>query len=116
VAEIRPFRGIHYDQSVINDLSAVICPPFDTITPQLQEELYSRNQYNFVRLESAHDLPQDSDADNRYTRSASTLERWLSEGILRVDPEPAIYLHDHYFWHRGREHRRRGLVVRVRLE
>jgi uncharacterized protein (DUF1015 family) len=116
VAEICPFRGIHYDQSVINDLSAVICPPFDTITPQLQEELYSRNQYNFVRLESAHDLPQDSDTDNRYTRSAATLERWLSEGILMVDPEPAIYLHDHYFWHRGREHRRRGMVVRVRLE
>ena len=116
MAEIRPFRGIHYDQSVINDLSTVICPPFDTITPQLQEELYSRSQHNFVRLESAREFPQDTDTDNRYIRSAATLARWLDEGVLRSDREPAIYLHDHYFWHQRREYRRRGLIARVKLE
>jgi len=116
VAEIHPFRGLHYNQSLAKDLSAVICPPFDTITPQLQEELYSRNQYNFVRLECARELPQDTAADNKYIRSAATLEEWLSRGILEVDEEPAIYLHDYYFRYRGREYRRRGIIARVRLE
>jgi len=116
VAEIRPFRGLHYNQSIITDLSEVICPPFDTITPQLLEELYSVNEHNFVRLEAARELPQDSATDNKYTRSAATLERWLEQGILEVDPAPAIYLHDHYFMHRGKEHRRRAIVARVRLE
>jgi len=116
VAEIRPFRGLHYKQSIITDLSAVICPPFDTITPKLLEELYSINEYNFVRLEAARELPQDSATDSKYTRSTATLEHWLSEGILEVDHTPAIYLHDHYFMHQGKERRRRAIIVRVRLE
>ena len=116
MAEIHPFQGLHYNQSLVNDPSAVICPPFDIITPQLQQELYSRSDYNFVRLEAGRELPQDTARDNKYTRSAATLARWLSEGVLQVDEEPAIYLHDHYFSYRGREYRRRGIVVRVRLE
>jgi len=116
VAEIHPFRGLHYNQSLVNDLSAVICPPFDIIGPQLQEELYSRSQYNFVRLECARELPQDTATDNKYTRPAATLEQWLNDGILEVDEEPAIYLHDHYFSYQGKEYRRRGIIARVRLE
>ena len=116
MAEIRPFRGLHYNQSLINDLSVVICPPFDTITPQLQEELYSRSRYNFVRLECAREFSQDTATDNKYIRSAATLEQWLNKGILDVDEEPAIYLHDHYFRYQGKEYRRRGIIARVRLE
>ena len=116
MAEIRPFRGLHYNQSLVNDLFTVICPPFDTITPQLQEELYSRSQYNFVRLECARELSQDTVTDNKYIRSAATLEQWLSKGILEVDEEPAIYFHDHYFRYQGKEYRRRGIIARVRLE
>ena len=50
MAEIRPFRGVHYNQSLVNDLSAVICPPYDIITPQMEQELYLKSKYNFVRL------------------------------------------------------------------
>lgn len=116
MAEIRPFRGVHYDQSMVGDLSAVICPPYDVITPQIGSELYHRSEYNFVRVEAARPLPQDTVTDNKYTRSATTLERWLEEGILKVDEVPAIYLHDHYFVYQGKEYRRRGIIVCVRLE
>jgi len=116
VAEIRPFRGVHYNQSVINDLSAVICPPYDVITPQLQQELYRRSEYNFIRLEYARDLPQDTINDNKYTRSAATLEQWLKQGVLEADKKPAIYLHDQYFTYQGQQYRRRGVTALVRLE
>lgn len=116
MAEIRPFRGVHYNQSLIKDLSAVICPPYDIIAPQLHKELYSRNDYNFVRLEFARELPADTAAENKYTRSAAILEQWLGDGILQISDAPAIYLHDHYFKHHGKEYRRRGIVVCVRLE
>lgn len=99
MAELRPFRAVRYNQSLVKDLSAVICPPYDIITPQLQQELYQRSQYNFVRLEHGRELPQDTAIDNKDTRSAATLEQWLKEGILLVDEVPAIYLHDHYFTH-----------------
>lgn len=116
MAEIRPFRGVYYNQLLVSDLSAVICPPYDIITPQLQQELYHRSEYNFVRLEHNRELPQDTITDNKYTRSAATLEQWLKQGVLEVDEAPAIYLHDHYFIHQGKEYRRRGIIVCVRVE
>ncbi len=116
VADIRPFRGIRYDQSVVNDLAAVICPPYDIVTPQMRQELYHRSGYNSIRLEDGWGSPQDTATDNRYTRSAATLEQWLKQGVLRIDEEPAIYLHDHYFTYQGKEVKRRGMLVCVRLE
>jgi uncharacterized protein (DUF1015 family) len=116
VAEIRPFRGVHYNQRLVKDLAAVICPPYDVITPQLQQELYHRSEYNFVRLEHGRELPQDTATDNKYTRAATTLEQWLNQGILEIDDTPTIYLHDHYFSHQGKRYKRRGITVRVKLE
>jgi len=116
LADIRPFRSVHYNQSLLKDLSAVICPPYDIISPQQQQELHLKSDYNFVRLESARELPQDTATDNKFTRSAATLERWLEQGILQVDEKPAFYIHDHNFTHRGKKYRRRSIIVRVRLE
>ncbi len=116
MAEIHPFQGIRYNQSVISDLAAVICPPYDIITLQMRHELYHQSEYNFVRLEDGWGAPQDTAMDSKYTRSAATLEQWLKQGILKVDEAPAIYLHDHYFTYQGKEFRRRGIIVRIRLE
>ncbi len=116
MADIRPFRGVHYSESLIKDWSTVICPPYDIITPQQQEELYQSSQYNFIRLESGRELPQDTPTDNKYTRAVTTLEQWLEQGVLEFDRVPAIYLHDHYFRHQAKEYRRRSIIARVRLE
>jgi len=116
VAEIRPFQGVHYSESLLNDWSAVICPAYDIITPQLHEELYLRSKHNFVRLEFGRELPQDTIKDNKYTRSAAALEQWLKQGILEIDDTPAIYIHDQYFTHQGWRYKRRGIVARVRIE
>jgi len=116
VAEIRPFCGVHYDQSLLSDWSSIICPPYDIITPQLQQELYLRSEHNFVRVEFGRDLPQDMVTDNKNTRSVATLEQWLKQGVLEIDEAPAIYLHDQYFTYQGKEYKRRGIVARVRLE
>lgn len=116
MADIRPFRGVHYNKSLLKDWSAVICPIYDIISPQLQQELYLRSEYNFVRLEFGRDLPQDTASDNKYTHSAVTLEQWLKEGIIETDKAPAIYLHDQYFEYKGKQYKRRGVITRVRLE
>lgn len=116
MAEIRPFCGIRYDQSKVGDMAAVICPPYDIITPRMQQELYHQSQYNFVRVEFGRELPQDDDIDNKYTRAAATLEQWLKQEILLTEEKPAVYLHDHYFVYQGQEYRRRGIIVTVRLE
>ena len=116
MADIRPFRGVRYNQTIVNDMANAICPPYDIISPQLQSELYWCSEYNFVRLEYARELPKDTASENKYTRSAAVLAQWLAQGVLTVDEEPAIYLHDHHFRYQGRGFRRRGLIALVRLE
>jgi uncharacterized protein (DUF1015 family) len=116
VAEIRPFRGVHYNLSLIKNWSAVICPVYDIISPQQQQELYLKSEYNFVRLELGRDLPQDTPTDNKYSHAAAALEQWLKQGVLEMNEKPAIYLHDHHFTHQNKRYRRRGIIVRVKLE
>ena len=116
MADVRAFRGIHYSRSAVKDWSKVICPPYDIISPQQQQELHLRSEYNFVRLEYGRELPQDTANDNKYSRAAITLEHWLKLGVLEVDTTPAFYLHDHYFTHQGKKYKRRSLIARVRLE
>ena len=116
MAEVYPFRGVRYNQRLVKDIATVICPPYDIVTPQMEQELYLKSEYNFVRVEFGWELPQDTPKDSRYTRSAAILEQWLEQGVLEVDEAPAIYLHDHYFTHSGREYKRRGMLLRVRLE
>ncbi len=116
MAEIRPFRGVRYNESLIKDWSEVICPPYDIISPREQDDLYRKSEYNYIRIEAGRDLPQDTANDTRYTRSAEALRQWLKEGIMKGEDKPALYLHDHFFTWRGREYRRRNLFARVRLE
>ncbi|MFC2070915.1 DUF1015 family protein, partial [Chloroflexota bacterium] len=116
MADIRPFRGVHYSKSLVKDLSAVICPPYDIISQQQQQELHIKSEYNFVRLEASRELPQDTASDNRFTHSTATLEQWLERSILEVDENPAFYIHDHTFTHQGKKYKRRSIIASVRLE
>ncbi len=116
MAEIRPFRGLRYQISYIGELARVISPPYDIISSQEQSALYARSPYNVVRLEYGRERPTDSATDNRYTRAAANLRRWLAEGVLAYDQQPAFYVYDQAFRHQGTSYRRRCLLARVRLE
>jgi len=112
MAEIRPFRGLHYAGA---DLSALLCPPFDVISPEEQRRLYARSPFNAVRLEYGETLPDDTPSSNRYTRAAATLRDWLQSGVLVREDAPALYVDDQQFTHERRLLTRRSLFARVRL-
>ena len=116
MADIRPFCGVHYNPSQVKDLAKVICPPYDVITPQIQQELYRRSDHNFVRIEFGRELPSDKETDSRYTRAAAALGKWLEEGVLTVDSEPAVYITDHSYTYQGKIRRRRSIDCLVKLE
>lgn len=116
MVEINPFYGIRYNPAIISDLSRVICPPYDIIDLELQNKLYEISEYNFVRIEYNRELPQDTMDDNRYTRAASCISRWLQENILIFENRPAIYIHHHIFSLNGKSYVRRNLITLVKLE
>jgi len=116
MACVCPFQGIRYNQSKIKDLSGTLCPPYDVISNEQQQELYGLSEYNFIRLEHGRDLPQDTNRDNKYTRAATTLNKWLTQAIVTVDKTPAYYLHEYTFYYQGKELKRCGLIAQVQLE
>ena len=93
MANVIPFRGVLYNPVLVNDMARVVAPPYDVIDGELQRALHARHPNNVIRLELGMDHPGDGPSQNRYTRAASSLRDWLATGILRRDPEPAIYLH-----------------------
>lgn len=113
--EIQAFRGIRYDLARVGSLSDVVCPPYDVISPPLQEELYRKHPYNFVRLELNRIDPTDDESNNRYTRAGRLFRQWLAEGILFTEAAPAIYVYHQEFSLLGQRHVRRGFMARMRL-
>lgn len=105
---VYPFRGIHYDTARTPDISLLIAPPYDVISPEMQAELYAREARNFVRLE----LPR---GENPYAEAAETLQTWREEGALVREEAPALYLVETEFVLHSRTWRRRGVFALVRL-
>lgn len=114
--EIQAFRAIRYDLGHVGSLSDVIAPPYDVISPELQDELYHKHPNNVVRLILNRIEPgDDNEVNNRYTRAKRCLKTWLTEGALFTEPDPAIYVYHQEFTHEGVTYTRRGFMARMRL-
>jgi uncharacterized protein (DUF1015 family) len=113
---IQPFRALRYDLGHVGSLSDVVTPPYDVISPAFQDELYKKHPANFIRLELNREEPGDNDQSNKYTRAAKFLKQWRQEGVMQVDPDPALYVYHQTFQHNGQAVTRRGFMGRVRLE
>lgn len=112
MAEIQPFRAVRYNPEIAGDVSLHICPPFDVITPQLQQELYDRSPFNIVRLE----LARRGLSVDPYEQAAETRQAWTESGALKHEEEPSIYVTEEEFEYQGQKLFRRGFVAAVRLE
>jgi uncharacterized protein (DUF1015 family) len=84
---------VHYNYEFSGQLSKLITPPYDIISPAEQEAFYQASEINIIRLVLGKQYADDSDNDNRYTRAAATLKKWLEDGVLTRDDQPgfAIY-------------------------
>ncbi len=116
MAEISPFRGIYYNPEKIEDLSDVLTPPYDVISPLEQEQFYNRHPQNVIRLILGKINETDSPENNRYTRAADFFEKWQAEKTLLRDETPAMYLTAVDFTVSGTPYTRYGLIAKVGLE
>jgi len=117
VPDLRPFRALRYDREVAGDPALLVAPPYDVIGPALHERLLARHPRNSVRL----DLPAvvtGEDPDDRYRRVARTLADWRSDGTLRRDPKPSVYVYEQSYRVPGTslERTQRGFFARLRIE
>src|SRR5512138_2088174 len=70
MATVSPFPAVHYDKAKVGDLTQVVAPPYDVISPEEQVRLHERHPKNIVWVDFGLKKPGDSAAENRYTRAA----------------------------------------------
>ena len=116
MAKVTPFRGWRYNPAVVDDMAAVLCPPYDLITPQIQQALMDRHPLNVIHLEAGEGLDWSADPVGRYAETSERFEEWMRDGVLRQDAEPGYYLLRHGFTLGGLERSRLGLIACVGLE
>jgi uncharacterized protein (DUF1015 family) len=100
----------------VPDLSAVIAPPYDVISPAECEALYAQHPQNVVKLILGKEGLANHEKTNFYQTAASLYREWLRQGVLKADPKPALYVVDQTFEALGKRHTRRGFMARVLLE
>lgn len=114
--QITPFKGYRYNAAIAGDMASLLAPPYDVISPNDQDELYKKSDYNIVRLILGKTSPEDTQDDNRYTRASATLAEWLKKGALKQDEQPAIYVYSQTYTVAGHIKTRTGFIARRKLE
>ena len=110
MADVQPFRALHYDRDRVGGLQPVVAPPYDVIDAEQRAELLTRSPHNVVEI----DLPQ---GDDRYAHAADVFEQWRRDGILVRDDEDALWaLEQDYTGPDGRRRTRHGFFARVAVE
>jgi uncharacterized protein (DUF1015 family) len=116
MADVKPFRGIHYDIRRIGDLTKVVAPPYDVISPEEQQTLHRRHPRNIVWIDFGLAREGDGPAENKYTRAAGWFRDWQAEGTLVRDAAPALYYYEQEFAIPGKKtYVRKGFLGALRL-
>ena len=103
---VRAFAGYRYAIGREREVSKVVAPPYDQISPEQQDVLYALSPANIVRLS----YPREP-GERKYTAARETLARWTAEGVWAADERAAIYPYHQTYVVDGREVTRVGLVA-----
>ena len=107
MAEIKPIRAWRYNSFLTKTIEAQTSPLFDVVSERQRKELY-QNPYNSIHLS----VPMGPAATDR---AAKLLQEWKSNGTIKQDPIPGIYVYYQYFKVAGAaELCRKGFVVHIR--
>jgi len=118
MAEVLPFRAVHYNLNTISRINTVVTQPYDKISPEMQARYYDLAPHNLVRIIRGRHLPDDGPQENAYLRAARHFRQWLEERIMVSEVEPALYPYHQKYCLPGRAAtlERRGFIALLRLE
>jgi len=114
---ILPFCGTIYNPENFPNLSDIIAPPYDVITPEERRFLLTRSRYNSARLILGDEKQGDYFEDEFYEGTKELLKKWHEEGVLIKREQPGIYLlHQFFTGPDGEQHLRKGFIALMPIE
>jgi len=118
LADLIPFNGLVYAESLKSSIGNLTTPPYDIISKEAQKAFYDKHPDNVIRLELPIPPDPETPESNRYTRAKKDLDRMLASKVLTVDPVPALYPYTMTFTDplTGGSRKIQGFVGRIRLE
>ena len=112
MTKIKPLHALRYKQS---DLTDILCPPYDIINKEMQDELYQRAEHNVIRLEWGKIFEDDNDENNRYLRAKEFAQKWIDNSTLIIDEKASFYPHCQKFNFEGKEYTREGFFAAIEI-
>jgi uncharacterized protein (DUF1015 family) len=109
--EIRPFNAVFYNKEKVKDLSLVVCPPYDVISPAQQGYFHDLDPHNFIHILLGKDIP----GEDKYKRSGTCFNNWMKEKILIQDQKKAVYFYSQQYNIKGEKKTRYGFIALLRL-
>jgi uncharacterized protein (DUF1015 family) len=121
MAEVLPFKALHYDLGKVGSLDAVAAPPYDVIDAAQRKALLERSPYNAVAIDLPKPFdPADPDSDpsgDPYAEAAARIDGWKADGALVQDEQPSLWaMTQDYVAPDGNSYARNGILARVRVE
>ena len=106
MADVQSFRAVRYSGAA-GPLADLVAPPYDAVSAQERDLLYSRSPYNVMHL-TLPDSPEDA---GRLYRA------WLEEGVLEREHKPSAWLlAEEFVGPDGVARERRGLIASLAAE
>ncbi len=92
MVRIYRFSGVRPDRCAAPAIAAV---PYDVVTADEARAIIAKNPESFLRVSRPDaELPGLASNDDRvYRRARENFDALMSEGRMRKDPEPAMYLY-----------------------
>ena len=104
--DLAPFRGLRYVAPDVDrfidggfDIARLLAPPYDIPDAEEARALQRSDPHNAARVtlpfELSRQAPEVGDAaSRRYRAAADLLRSWITEGVLALDEEPALYVYE----------------------
>jgi len=112
MTEIKPFYALTYNQKKFKDISTLICPPYDIISPQRQQYFHDLNPQNFIHILFGPDIP----GEDKYKKAGTDFKNWIRDEVLVREEKPAVYFYVQEYNLKGERKTRMGFIGLMRLE
>lgn len=96
IRKVAALRGLRFEASKAGPLEGLVAPPYDVVTRVHIRDYVAGNPYNVIQLDVGLDAA-GGESLGQWEAVARRFRQWISDGILRVDPEPFVYVMEHRY-------------------